>query len=100
MHRCRSRTGDPATSSHRVPMTTEMPYGRPDITDVAREAVMRVLNGHILTHGPECKAFEAEFGQFMGPGAHCVSVSSCMAALHLAYLHFGFGPGDEVIAPA
>jgi dTDP-4-amino-4,6-dideoxygalactose transaminase len=23
-----------------------------------------------------------------------------MAALHLAYLHFGFGPGDEVIAPA
>jgi len=36
----------------------------------------------------------------MGPDAHCVSVSSCMAALHLAYLHLGFGPGDEVIVPA
>jgi dTDP-4-amino-4,6-dideoxygalactose transaminase len=36
----------------------------------------------------------------MGAGANCVSVSSCMAALHLAYLHFKLGPGDEVIAPA
>jgi dTDP-4-amino-4,6-dideoxygalactose transaminase len=80
--------------------TTDIPFGRPDITDVDREAVMRVLNGHILTHGPECKAFEAEFGAFLGEGAHCVSVSSCMAALHLAYLHFKLGAGDEVIAPA
>jgi len=79
---------------------TEIPFGRPDITDVDREAVMRVLNGHILTHGPECKAFEAEFGAFLGSGASCVSVSSCMAALHLAYLHLKLGPGDEVIAPA
>lgn len=78
----------------------EVPFGRPWITDADREAVMRVLNGHILTHGPECKAFETEFGAFMGPDANCVSVSSCMAALHLSYLHFGIGPGDEVIVPA
>lgn len=81
-------------------MTREIPFGRPDITDADREAVLRVLSGHILTHGPECKAFEAAFSDFMGDGAHCVTVSSCMAALHLAYLHFGFSPGDEVIAPA
>ncbi|MEO8553975.1 MAG: DegT/DnrJ/EryC1/StrS aminotransferase family protein, partial [Kofleriaceae bacterium] len=79
---------------------TEIPFGRPDITDVDREAVMRVLNGHILTHGPECKAFEQDFAGFLGAGANCVSVSSCMAALHLAYLHMKLGPGDEVIAPA
>ncbi len=79
---------------------TDIPFGRPDISDVDREAVMRVLNGFILTHGPECKAFEAEFAAFLGQGANCVSVSSCMAALHLAYLHFKLGPGDEVIAPA
>ncbi|MFT3694656.1 MAG: DegT/DnrJ/EryC1/StrS family aminotransferase [Kofleriaceae bacterium] len=79
---------------------TEIPFGRPDITDVDRAAVMRVLEGHILTHGPECKAFEAEFGAFLGAGANCVTVSSCMAALHLAYLHMKLGPGDEVIAPA
>ena len=79
---------------------TDIPFGRPDITDVDRAAVMRVLSGHILTHGPECKGFETEFAAFLGAGAHCVSVSSCMAALHLAYLHFKLGPGDEVIAPA
>ena len=78
----------------------DIPFGRPEISDVDREAVLRVLGGHILTHGPECKAFEAEFGAFMGAGANCVSVSSCMAALHLAYLHYKLGPGDEVIAPA
>jgi dTDP-4-amino-4,6-dideoxygalactose transaminase len=79
---------------------SDIPFGRPDITDVDREAVLRVLAGHILTHGPECKAFEAEFGAFLGAGANCVSVSSCMAALHLAYLHYKLGPGDEVVAPA
>lgn len=80
--------------------TREIPFGRPWITDEDRQAVLRVLEGHILTHGPECKAFEAEFSAYVGPTANSVSVSSCMAALHLAYLHFGFGPGDEVIAPA
>lgn len=83
----------------------EIPFGRPWITDEDRAAVLRVLEGHILTHGPECKGFEADFAAFLGSDPHgaspnCVSVSSCMAALHLAYLHFGFGPGDEVIVPA
>lgn len=77
-----------------------MPFARPWITDDDRRAVLRVLDGHILTHGPEGKAFEVEFGTFLGDGAHCLSVSSCMAALHLSYLHFGIGSGDEVIVPA
>jgi dTDP-4-amino-4,6-dideoxygalactose transaminase len=78
----------------------EIPFGRPWITDSDREAVLRVLSGHILTHGPEGKAFEAEFGAFMGERANCVAVSSCMAALHMTYLHLGLTSGDEVIAPA
>ena len=77
----------------------EIPFGRPWFSDRERAAVQRVLEGHILTHGPEGKAFEIEFAAFAG-AAHALSVSSCMAALHLAYLHFGIGPGDEVIVPA
>ncbi|MFZ5866692.1 MAG: DegT/DnrJ/EryC1/StrS family aminotransferase [Thermodesulfobacteriota bacterium] len=77
-----------------------IPFGRPWITDDDRNAVMEVLNGPILTHGPQCKAFESEFSEFVGGSANCVTVSSCMAALHLAYLHLGIGPGDEVIVPA
>lgn len=78
----------------------EVPFGRPWFSDRERSAVQRVLEGHILTHGPEGKAFEAEFGAFVGEGCHALTVSSCMAALHLAYLHFGIGPADEVIVPA
>jgi len=83
-------------------MTTprNIPFGRPWITDDDRNAVMEVLNGPILTHGPQCKAFESEFAEFLGASANCVTVSSCMAALHLAYLHLGIGHGDEVIVPA
>lgn len=75
-------------------------FGRPWITDDDRHAVMEVLRGAILTHGPQCKAFESEFAAFLGGDAHCVSVSSCMAALHLAYVQLGIKPGDEVIVPA
>lgn len=80
--------------------TRVIPFGRPWINDDDRRAVGDVLEGHILTHGPQCKEFEAEFSDFLGGDASSVSVSSCMAALHLAYLHFGLGPGDEVVVPA
>lgn len=84
----------------RIPTSRSIPFGRPWITEEDRKAVLTVLEGHILTHGPQCKAFETEFAAFLGGGAQCVSLSSGMAALHLAYLHFGIGPGDEVIVPA
>jgi perosamine synthetase len=80
--------------------TRTIPFARPWITDQERQAVLEVLQGDILTHGPQNHAFEEEFAHFVGEGAHCVAVSSCMAALHLAYLQLGIGPGDEVIVPA
>lgn len=77
-----------------------IPFGRPWITSADRQAVADVLDGHLLTHGPRCQAFERAMARFLGHDAHCVTVSSGMAALHLAYLEFGIGPGDEVIVPA
>jgi perosamine synthetase len=78
----------------------DIAFGRPWITDAEREAVAAVLRGDILTHGAECAAFEREFAAFLGEEAHAVALSSCMAGLHLACVHFGIGPGDEVIVPA
>lgn len=80
--------------------TRAIPFGRPWIGDEERLAVQEVLQGPILTHGPQCKSFEEEFSKYIGTEAYCVSVSSCMAALHLSYLHMGIGQGDEVIVPA
>lgn len=78
-------------------------FAKPWITDKEREAVLEVLKGDILTHGPQNKAFEEEFAKFVGAGkdeVHCVAVSSCMAALHLTYWQMGIGKGDEVIVAA
>lgn len=77
----------------------EIPFGRPWIEDEERNAVIEVLHGHVLTHGPQCKEFESAFHTHLG-GGHCLSVSSCTAGLHLIYMHYGIGPGDEVIVPA
>ena len=78
----------------------KIPFGKPWITSAEREAVLAVLAGDVLTHGPQALAFESEFAAFMGDGAHCLTVSSGMAALHLAYWQLGIGAGDEVLVPA
>ncbi len=58
-----------------------------------------MLNGPILVHGPKAEAFEQKFAEFTG-ARRAVSVSSCTAAMHLAYFDVGIGPGDEVIVSA
>lgn len=76
----------------------EIPFGRPWIEDRDKAKVMEVLDGHILTHGPNCHEFEDKFAKFTG--SYAVTTSSCMASLHLSTLHFGFKEGDEVLVPA
>lgn len=62
-------------------------------------AVRRVLEGQWLSMGPETSAFEQEFAAAAGV-PHSCAVSNGTAALHLAFLALGIGPGDEVIQPA
>jgi dTDP-4-amino-4,6-dideoxygalactose transaminase len=49
--------------------------------------------------GPRIEEFEAAFAKFLGC-RHAIALSSCTAALHLAYLAAGVGPGDEVVVPS
>lgn len=49
--------------------------------------------------GPYVARFEAAFARYVGV-EHAVAVSSGTAALHLALLIMGVGPGDEVIVPS
>jgi len=65
--------------------------------DVA--AVEAVLRSGWLSMGPRTQAFEEAFAAHLGV-RHALATSSCTAALHLAYLAAGVGPGDEVIVPA
>ncbi|MBV9523024.1 MAG: DegT/DnrJ/EryC1/StrS family aminotransferase [Alphaproteobacteria bacterium] len=77
----------------------EIPFGRPIIGEAERAAVMAVLDGPILVHGPRATLFEREFAAWTG-AAYATSTASCTAALHLAYFQLGLGAGDEVIVPA
>jgi perosamine synthetase len=76
-----------------------VPFARPIIGEAEKKAVVEVLNGPILVHGPKAKEFERDFAECTG-APYAVSVSSCTAALHLAYFYLGLGPGDEIIVPA
>ncbi len=77
----------------------QIPFGRPMIGEEERAAVLDVLAGPILVHGPRAAQFEADFAAYTG-APHAVSVSSCTAGMHLVYFVLGLGPGDEVIVPA
>ncbi len=71
----------------------------PRVGPAEEEAVLRVLRSGQLAAGPEVAAFESEFAAFAGT-RHAVAASSGTAALHMALVAAGVGPGDEVIVPA
>jgi dTDP-4-amino-4,6-dideoxygalactose transaminase len=71
----------------------------PDVGEEESRAVAEVLASGYLTMGPKVAEFEAELARACGV-EHAVAVSSGTAALHLAVLALGLGPGDEVLVPA
>jgi dTDP-4-amino-4,6-dideoxygalactose transaminase len=71
----------------------------PDVGAAEAEAVAEVLESGRLTMGPKVEEFERALAAACGT-EHAIVVSSGTAALHLAVLGLGLGPGDEVIVPA
>ncbi len=78
---------------------TFLPFARPDIDQEDIDCVVEALRSGWLSKGPRVLEFEERLGEFIG-ASHVVSCSSCTAALHLALLVSGIGPGDEVIVPS
>src|SRR5262249_61927035 len=72
-----------------------------DLTfDEAEErAVLDVLRSRWISSGEVTQTFEREFAAMVG-AAHAVAVTNCTAALHLAFIALGIGPGDEVLVPS
>jgi perosamine synthetase len=71
----------------------------PDLGEEELAAVAEVFESGQLTMGPKVAEFEAGLAAACEV-EHAVAVSSGTAALHLAVLALGIGPGDEVIVPA
>jgi len=74
----------------------KLPFSRPLLGDEEIDEVVAVLRSGWLTSGPRVHRFEREFASYVG-SEHAAAVSSCTAALHLALLAHGIGPGDEVV---
>lgn len=68
----------------------------PDVGELEQEYVLRAMqSGWVAPAGPDLAAFEAEVAERVGR-SHAVAVSSGTAALHLALVSWGVGPGDVV----
>ena len=76
-----------------------IPFARPDIGEDEIAAVAHAMRSGWVTTGPETRAFEQEFADYLGGGVQAIAVNSATAGLHLALEAIGIGPGDEVIAP-
>lgn len=74
----------------------DIPYSRQWIERAEIEAVEAVLRSERITQGPRIDEFEQELAKHCG-AVGAVAVANGTAALHLACLSAGVGPGWEVI---
>jgi len=77
----------------------KVPLALPWFDEADEKSVLETLRSGWVGPGPKVAAFEQQFAEHVG-SPYAATVSSCTAALHLAVLAAGFGPGDEVLVPA
>jgi dTDP-4-amino-4,6-dideoxygalactose transaminase len=75
---------------------TPLGYQPPAIGDEEVAAVAETLRSGWLTTGPRAALLEERLAEYLAV-PHVLAVSSGTAAMHLALLAVGVGPGDEVI---
>jgi perosamine synthetase len=72
---------------------------KPWLGEEEAEAAAEAVASGWVAQGPRVREFEDAFAAHIG-SRYAVAVSSCTAALHLALIAAGIGPGDEVIVPS
>src|SRR3989475_6563307 len=74
------------------------PIARPILGEDEVAAVREVLSSGMLAQGPKVEAFEKAFAKDLGR-KHAIAVTNGTAALHVALLAHGIGPGQEGVIP-
>jgi dTDP-4-amino-4,6-dideoxygalactose transaminase len=75
---------------------TFLGFQPPAVGDEEVAAVAEAIRSGWLTTGPRAAELEERFAAYAG-AKHALAVSSGTAAMHLALVALGIGPGDEVI---
>ena len=75
--------------------TYMIPYGRQSIDEADIDAVVEVLKSPWLTQGPTIERFEAAMAERC-QAEFAVATCNATAALHIACLAAGLGPGDRL----
>lgn len=78
---------------------SEIAMFHPHVPRKAKEYVNQVLGSKFIGQGPKVDEFERKFADKFKPNGVPIAVNSGTAALHLAYILAGIGPGDEVLCP-
>jgi dTDP-4-amino-4,6-dideoxygalactose transaminase len=76
--------------------STFLGFQPPAVGDEEVEAVAQTIRSGWLTSGPKAAELERRMAEYL-EAEHVLAVASGTAALHLALLAVGVGPGDEVI---
>jgi dTDP-4-amino-4,6-dideoxygalactose transaminase len=76
-----------------------IPVMRPWLGEEEAAAAAAAIASGWVAQGPRVAEFEQAFAAAIGVD-HAVAVSSCTAALHLAMMAVGIGPGDDVVVPS
>jgi len=71
-------------------------FGAPQIEQAEIDEVVDSLKSGWLGTGPKVARFEQALREYVG-APYAAAVNSCTAALHLALIAAGVGPGDEVV---
>ncbi|HET9119827.1 MAG TPA: DegT/DnrJ/EryC1/StrS family aminotransferase [Solirubrobacterales bacterium] len=77
----------------------QVPLSAVRLTEADIEAANEVYRSGWLSMGPRTQELERAFAEYAG-AEHCLAVSSCTSALHLAMAGAGLGPGDEAVVPS
>jgi dTDP-4-amino-4,6-dideoxygalactose transaminase len=83
----------------RVDQTWSVPLSDVLVDDEIEDAVVQAVRSGWWSTGPRVAELEREFARFSG-ARHAMAVANGTAALHLALLASGCGPGDEVLLPS